>query len=182
MMNREIQEHLLAELSRPGLSWQTGPSHDTQAKATLRWLPIVNLAVPRIELGLSSDAYWVRIAPQSVSEFRPDMLPVFLLPVLEVPFVEAQRLFREALQTRGLSKDFLAVFPFEQVATTGLESDSEHWASLALEWAETMPSSQQLQDALQTLVRHGPTQELRHAAQKLLARHRKSLTEGNQQL
>jgi len=180
MMNRELHERLLAELSRPGLPWKTSPNHEAQEQAGLRWLPISNLTTARIELGLSSDARWLRAASESVTAFSSDKPCVFLLPVLEVELDEARRLLARGLEASGLSAEFLKVFPFEDVVATGLQSHSEHWTSLALKWAEQLPASSKLQSAVQTLRTSGPTQRIRQAAQKLLARQRR-LGEENEQ-
>jgi hypothetical protein len=176
MMNRELQERLFAELGKQELPWKTSPNHETEAQALLRWLSIANLTAARIELGLSSDARWVRATSQSVTVFRHDKPCVFLLPVLEVDLGEARRALEQGLQARGLSTEFVSVFPFEDVVTTGLESHSEHWIGLALKWAEQLPVSSKLQSALQSLASNGPTQKARHAAQKLLAQQRRSGT------
>ncbi len=181
MMNRELQQRLQAELNRPGLPWKMSPNHEAQQQPELQWLSIANLATARIELGLSSDARWVRAASQSVTAFSPDKPCVFLLPVLEVSLDEACRLLERGLQASGLSAEFVKVFPFEDVVATGLESHSEHWTSLALKWAEQLPASSKLQSALQTLRTTGPTQKIRHAAQKLLARQRRADEENERQ-
>jgi hypothetical protein len=97
---------------------------------------------------------------------------------LEVTLDEARRLLEQGLLATGLSTDFIAAFPIEDVVVTGLESPSEHWSALALKWAEQLPPSPKLQTALQSLVTHGPTQKLRHEAQRLLARQRRSDTLG----
>ena len=172
-MNRELQERLLTELSRQGLPWKTSPNRETEAQAMLRWLSIANLTAARIELGLSSDARWVRATSQSVTVFSHDKPCVFLLPLLEVDLGEARRAVEQGLQARGLSAEFGIVFPFEDVVTTGLKSHSEHWAGLALKWAEQLPISPKLQSALKSLASNGPTQKIRHAAQKLLAQQRR---------
>ncbi|GEM_PF-2814369 len=173
-MNNELHQKLLAELSRPGLPWKTSPNRETQEQAALQWLPIANLTEARIELGISSDARWVRVAPQSVTTFSPEKSCVFLLPVLEVQLEDVSRRLERGLQASGLSSEFLKVFPFEDVVAAGLESHSEHWTSLALKWAEQLSASSKLLRALQTLRTNGPTQPIRHAAQKLLARQRRS--------
>ena len=173
-MNRELQHRLQAELGRPGLAWKSSPRHESQEQTTMRWLPVANPPAARIELGISSDAWWVVPAPQSVTELRPDTPCVFLLPVLEVTLDEARRSLAQGLRAIGLTTEYLAVFPFDDVVATGLESSSERWAGLALKWAEQLPTSSRLQNALRSLISHGPTQKLRHAAQKLLARQRGS--------
>ena len=175
-MNRELYARLVGELGKPGLLWETGQDHESQERATLQWLPIAKLTDARIELGLSSNASWVRATPQSVTVFRSDNPCVFLLPVLEINPDELRQLLGHGLQARGLSTEFIRVFPFEVVVATGLESHSERWAGLALKWAEHLDASSRLQNALGALATNGPTQKLRHAAQKLLARQRKSGT------
>jgi hypothetical protein len=172
MMNDELHKRLMAELSRPGRPWKTSPNHESQKEATLQWLPIVNLTAARIELGISSDARWLRATSQSATVFSPDKSPVFLLPVLEIEFSEVRHLIEHGLQARGLSTEFVRMFPFEDVVCTGLESHSERWAALALKWAEQLPTSPKLQTALRVLSTNGPTQKLRHAGQNQLAQQR----------
>ena len=167
-MNREPQAKLMGELDRPGLPWQT--SQDHESRAAIKWLPIVNLTQARIHLGLSPNASWVRGTQQSATVFQAGKPCVFLLPVLEVGLDELRRLLEQGLQARGLSIEFLQAFPFEDVAATGLESHSEHWAGLALKWAEQLPISMKFQSALKVLKTNGPTQSIRQAAQRLLAR------------
>jgi hypothetical protein len=179
-MNQELQSRLLSELGRLGLPWETGENHDVHGQGTIQWLPIANLTQARVQLGVSSGASWVRATPQSIAVFSSDTPCVFLLPVLEVALDEARRLLECGLQVNGLSTDFLKAFPFEDIVATGLESNSERWTSLALRWAEQLPTSSKLQRALQTLKANGPTQKVRHAAQKLLARQEGADNEGKQ--
>lgn len=171
-MNNELHKRLVAELSQQGLPWKTSPNHESQELTTLQWLPIVNLTAARIELGISSDARWLRATSQSVTAFSPDKSPVFLLPVLELEFSEVRRLIEHGLQAGGLSAEFVNIFPFEDVVCTGLESHSERWVALALKRAEQLPTSPKLQTALHVLATNGPTQKLRHAGQNLLTRQR----------
>jgi hypothetical protein len=89
---------------------------------------------------------------------------------LELALDEMRRLLEQGLQATGLTTEFVAVFPFEDVVTTGLGSSSERWAGLALKWAEQLHTSPKLETAINSLANHGPTQKLRHAAQKFLAR------------
>lgn len=144
------------------------PDYEDQLRADLQWLPVVNFPSARIELGLASDGRWVVAAPHSVCAFSPDKPCVFLLPVLELDSGEARRALEQALLARRLSAEFVDLFPLEDVVATGLESHSEHWTALALKWAQQQPVSPRLQSALQTLKNNGPTQKIRHAAQKLL--------------
>jgi hypothetical protein len=181
-MDTKLQERLISELSRPELLWKQSPNHDSQERAMLRWVPIASLTDERIQLGLSSDASWVRAASQSVIVFRSEKPCVFLLPILEVDLEDVRRLLEHGLQEKGLSREFVRVFPFEHVVITGLESHSEHWAGLALKWAEQLATSVGLQSALDALIDKGPTQQLRHAAQKLRARQRSSAAGQNEPL
>lgn len=173
-MNPELQQQLLGELSQAGLMWNVSPNRESQGQAMLRWLPVVNLAVANIELGISSDAHWVRVNTQSVTVFNTGKPCVFLLPVLEIEILEVRNQLRRGLEARHLSTEFIKAFPFEDVVCTGLESHSEHWTALALRWAERLPISPRLQAALHILTTEGPTQKLRHVGQKLLAKQRKS--------
>lgn len=173
-MNDELHQRLLAELSQLGLPWETSQNHAANLDNRLRWLPIANLVVVRLSLGISSSAWWVALGPASVTEFKPATSCVFLLPILEISIEEARRVLEEALQAKGLPKDFLKVFPFDRIVTTGLEGHSERWATLALGWARALPESRELRTALEALAADGPTQKLRHAAQKVLSQNRRT--------
>jgi hypothetical protein len=180
IMNTELRERLLPELSRPDLVWKQSPNHESHKGAALRWVPIANLTDARIELGLSSDAFWLRATSQSTTVFSSNKPCVFLLPILEVDLRDVRRSLEHGLQENGLSGNFVRLFPFECVVITGLESHSEHWAGLALKWAEQLAVSSRIQSALDALIAKGPTQRLRHAAQKLRARQRGSAAGENE--
>jgi hypothetical protein len=167
-MREEVRQKLLAELNQPGLPWQTGQNHAAKDKP-LRWIPVADLTAVRLQLGISAHAWWVVIGPGSVTEFSPGTPCVFLLPVLEVPLEEARQLMKKALSEKGLPKDLIDTFPFEGVVCTGLSSHSERWASLAIEQVKTLPHSPELGAALGALAKNGPTQALRHGAQKVIA-------------
>jgi hypothetical protein len=94
---------------------------------------------------------------------------VFMLPILELPLDHFRHLVTEALRQHHLTAGFLSVFPFQEVVRTGLESMSEHWAGLALNWARRMDSNDGLRDSLKILAEHGPTQQLRHQALRVLS-------------
>lgn len=136
----------------------------------MSWIPVVTLDAARVRLGVSSDARWVRATQDSVAEFEPGANCVFLLPVMEVQLDEVLRRLREGLRAKALPEELLELFPLQDIVATGLESHSERWVRLALVWAEQVPASQNLIAALRKLVISGPTQRLRHAGQKLLAR------------
>ncbi|MEI7731572.1 MAG: hypothetical protein WCO56_18505 [Verrucomicrobiota bacterium] len=172
-MNQELQQRLLAALARPGLAWKTSLNHEIHEQASLQWLPIANVTTANIELGIASDACWLRATSHSVTRFSEGKPCVFLLPVLEVEIHELVRLFEYNLQKKGLSTEFVKTFPFEEVVSTGLESHSEHWTALALKWAEQLPPSSKLQASLSVLASNGPTQKIRQAGQKLLAQQQK---------
>jgi hypothetical protein len=167
---------LVRELDRPAFLWKMSQDHDSEG-SIIRWIPIANLVHARIQLGLSSTGLWVRTTPRSVTIFEPQTPCVSLLPVLEVKLNDLRRLLGEALQRVGLSRAFVGTFPFEDVAITGLTSCSEHWSGLALKWVEQLDVSVPLEDGLAALMASGPTQRLRHSAQKLIARRRKIGTE-----
>ncbi len=173
MINEGLQKQLLALIEELCPQWQAFPRHDTENKAILRWLPVAYIAAAKIQLGISSDAYWVRLTPQGAMEFKSDSSFVFLLPMLEIPFHEVIELIGNGLKQHGLSIKFLKGFPSENIAITGLSSCSEHWADLALNWTEQLPPTSNIQSALQTLAQGGPTQRLRHKAQKFLAQRHK---------
>jgi hypothetical protein len=93
---------------------------------------------------------------------------------LEISLDDLRRALELGLQKRGLSQEFTQVFPFDDIVATGLQSHSEHWAGLALKWAEHLSNSPRLLSALAALGKDGPTQRLRHDAQRLLARWRRA--------
>jgi hypothetical protein len=95
--------------------------------------------------------------------------------MLELPMSAARNSLEDALSAKALSKDFLALFPFEDIVITGLQSHSGYWSELAIEWAKKMLASPRVTEELEATVRQGPTQRVRHAAQKLLASHKKTM-------
>src|SRR5262249_23680775 len=110
------------------------------------------------------------VGPKTATELRPGVPCVFLLPVLELPLDEVQKSLEAGLRAHGLSGAHLSTFPFVDVTTLGLQSHSENWINLGLIWAESLPASRPLTEALQTLTSDGPTQKTRHAAQRALAK------------
>jgi hypothetical protein len=169
----EMREKLATKLSKLELPWQVGRIH-APGESPLRWIPVIDLKEARLRLGISSGAWWVVIGPGSITEFKPDVQPVFLLPILELPLEKVRRLIEEALQANSLPRELINIFPFEDVINTGLKSHSERWASLALERAKTWTFSSGLAAGLEALAKSGPTQKLRHGAQKVIADYRRA--------
>lgn len=168
-MDSEIHEQLLSELRRPHIVWRRGARHGSAGSEPIDWIPISNIHQASIQLGLSSDGRWVRVTPRSVIEMRDEEPAVFMLPVLEVTLGEFQRLIEEGLKYQGMGGQLFGTFPVQEVTITGLESHSEHWEDLALKWAPHLTLTPRLRVALEKLARQGATQQLRHAARKMVA-------------
>lgn len=169
-MEHNLHTRLLHELDRAGLPWEKSQNHDPSERNVISWIPIAALANARIELGLSSDGSWVRKGSESVIVFESQTDYVFLLPVLEVNLDDLRQILGRGFQGRGLAPEFVQSFPFNEVVATGLESHSEHWVDLALKWAEQLDLSVLVKNALSSCASGGPTQRLRQAAKKLIAR------------
>ncbi|WP_437314749.1 hypothetical protein [Sorangium sp. So ce385] len=134
----------------------------------IRLTPVALLETARLDLGVSSDGWWVRIGDESAREFSLGKDCVYLLPILEVTPVEARQRLLEGLRAKGISEEFIELFPFEDVVATGLASQSQHWAALALGWVRIIGRSPKVERALAALADSGPTQKLRHEARRLL--------------
>ncbi|XXT18150.1 hypothetical protein WME94_48765 [Sorangium sp. So ce429] len=134
----------------------------------IRLTPVASLETARLDLGISSDGWWVIVGEKSAREFPLGRNCVVLLPILEVTPVEARQRLLEGLRTKGIPEEFIELFPFEDVVATGLASQSQHWASLGLGWANIIERSPKIERALAELADSGPTQKLRHEGRRLL--------------
>jgi hypothetical protein len=165
-MDPDRRRELAAELGNAAIPWKAVSG--TVEGSVIRWTPIALFETARLDLGISSNGWWVRATEQTAREFPAGQDCVFLLPILEVAPIEVHQRLLDGLRARGLSEEFVELFPFEDVVVTGLESQSEHWASLALRWAKTIGRSSRVERALAALADSGPTQKLRHAGRRLL--------------
>lgn len=71
-----------------------------------------------------------------------------------------------SLKKHRVPEKLIDLFPFEAIIVQGLKSQSEHWSSAALKWALFVLRSTILEAALETLVKTGETQKIRHLAKK----------------
>ncbi len=172
-MDQSDRARLAEDLRKKNLPWQIGTEHSSGA--SLKWFSVLDLA-SGIKLGLSWNANWVRKGPQSVIEFAKGISPVFLLPMLEMPRDSLHEHLTAALSSMGLSKDLINALPIEDTIATALESGSEHWVGLGLDWAANSTPSERLQNEVLKLATNGPTQALRHAAKKLSGKWTRSTT------
>ncbi|WP_157907330.1 hypothetical protein [Sorangium cellulosum] len=167
-MDTERHRQLVASLTELSIPWRV--LHGPDNGPVIRLTPVASLETARLDLGISSDGWWVRIGEKSASEFPLGHECVFLLPILEVTPVEARQRLLEGLQIKGIPEEFIELFPFEDVVATGLASESLRWASLALDWAKLIERSPKVAQALAALADSGPTQKLRHEGRRLLKR------------
>jgi hypothetical protein len=165
---QHIPEHLVATLQRNDLPWITSQRHDGQKGDTLRWLSIASFEEARIELGLSSTGRWVRAASESVQEFGAGVIPVFLLPILEVPPTKAIESLKGGLSRLGLPAEFLDGLPVGEVLLAAVGSHSEHWVALALEWIEGVKLDDRTRQELLHAFQDLPDQQLRHRGTRIL--------------
>jgi len=155
--------------------WIVGHRHGASLNEEVRWTKVVELPAIRLQIGLSSQGWWVVPGPASVTEFMPGVKPVFLLPILEMEPEAVDDAIRGGLSVLGLPEPLLTRFPFEEVVVTGLNGTSEQWINLGLRWASSLPSSDKLINALKQTAENGPTQKIRQVAQKLLSTKRREV-------
>jgi hypothetical protein len=164
-MDPDRRRQLAAELGGAAIPWKTVSG--MVEGSVIRWTPIASLETARLDLGISSNGWWVRGTEQTAKEFPTGQDCVFLLPILESAPIDVRQRLLDGLRARGLSEEFVDLFPFEDVVVAGLESQSEHWASLALRWAKIIGRSSRVERALAELADSGPTQKIRHASRRL---------------
>jgi hypothetical protein len=125
-MDPERRRQLAGGLAGSPIPWKAlrGPVEGS----VIRLTPVASLETARLELGISSEGWWVRTTEESAREFPAGQDCVFLLPILEVTPVEARERLLGGLRAKGMSEEFIDLFPFEEVVATGLEGQSEHWA------------------------------------------------------
>jgi hypothetical protein len=115
-------------------------------------------------IGLSEAGLWVTATNNSVAEFRPGSVPLFLWPVLEWQLEEFRSLLKVGLRAKGLRDSIAEEFPWEAIVVTALKDCSEYWTKLALEWIPQIPITPSIRAALQEVARNGPSQAIRHSA------------------
>jgi hypothetical protein len=148
---------MIGELARiPDELWRETPSHTASEVPTIKWLPILNLVPCRIELGLSENGYWVRHAGNSITEFTDNDPLVFLLPCLEIDYLDLKRRLASAVESIGLPSSLAENFPYFRLILTGAKSDSAQWVPLALKWLEEHPVDAEAAVALDRLLRENP--------------------------
>lgn len=92
---------------------------------------------------------------------------VALLPLLEKPRVVVERELRSAAAATSITTDILASFPVEDVLVTALQSQSEYWQGLALEWLPVSVEGR-LRASVESVEKTGASQRIRHHAKRLL--------------
>lgn len=138
-----------------------------QEGSIIRWCPVADLESARLCVGLSFEGRWAAGCERTAREFCVEGDAVFFLPVLDVAPAYLHDQLLKGLTSRGISEEFVKMFPFEDVMVTALQSSSEHWASLALGWANASEGSAKVLAALGVAADGGPTQSIRHAARRL---------------
>lgn len=156
------------EISHLNLKWVLSDSHEASSDRKIEWTYVESFAEINLKLGLSSNGWWVTLGPDTVVEFSPDKKPIFLLPILKMlPNIVRKRL-TEALKCKSLPTSCLDRLPFEEVVILGLESLSEQWTNLALDWVEYFPDNQELIHAINVVTKEMPSQKIKQKAKKKL--------------
>ncbi len=155
--------------------WKHGIRRQSH-KSALRWLPVIQIKKD-VWYGLSEDGDWVagsedknvRIVELSMSEPTAP-----LLPCLEHSRSEMETLVILGLKSLGLLETVAHTFPFDAAVHCGLESGSDYWMELSLEWLQSMPIDNTIAKILSRVVKSkGISQKNRHRAFKLLKEGRK---------
>lgn len=165
-MTDELRKKLLMELKRLEIPWVKKKEYNSEGGA-LNWISVAELFGGRFSLGLTSNGFWARSTGPVVQIISDDASCVFFLPVLEELPEAVRGKIIDGLKCCGLSEDFIALFPFEEIVVAGLKSQSERWSNLALKWVLFIPQSKVLELELDALSKSGETQKIRHTARKI---------------
>ena len=142
-------------------------------ESVVAWVPLLDVH-GHVRLGISNDSRWV---PQTNDIFvlldeTEHLAP--LLPLLERSLSDVHSCLVQGLSARNLPEALAEEFPVEELVIFGLNAWGKHWPMMALNWAEARPATDRASAVLRRLLDNGATQEIRHAAKRLLARWNRS--------
>jgi hypothetical protein len=138
------------------------------------WVPVLDVH-GHVRLGISSDGKWVLQTNDTLVHLDETghMAPLLLL--LERSPSDVHSSLVQALGARNLPEALAEEFPVEELIIFGLSAWGKHWPKMALNWAEARPATERVNVVVRRLLDGGPTQEVRHAAKRLLARWKRSV-------
>jgi hypothetical protein len=135
------------------------------------WLPIINLFENEVWLGISQLGYWVLERNESIIPLLNERNLRSLLPCLQKPYKEIIWLIEDALARQNLSREILNTFPIRDLILLALRSQSDFWASRALEWLENFQPDEDVICQIQQLIKEKwSSQKTKLAARKFLKR------------
>lgn len=130
------------------------------------------IEINTIEIGLSKKGNWVFVKGKLLYECKGALVTdvIFLLPLLEVKYESLKSLLTNSLE--GLNRlDMYNSFPVRDILITALNSNSEYWIKLALNWLEEIGNLKYyFQEIFQISNDKKYSQKTRHQALKLLSK------------
>jgi len=151
---------------------QSKPYDDATGKP-IRWKLVASFApvpdAPIVELGISENGTWVVPATDAtVWDVDETGRYMTLFPLLLMSYFQARNVLELEFGRHGIDPQWVSEFPFAKIAASALKTSFGGWPDGALEWAPSLPPSDDLRDGLTFLNKQGRTQHQRHRAAKLL--------------
>jgi hypothetical protein len=133
------------------------------------WVPVLDVH-GHVRLGISDEGRWVLQTNETLMRLDETEHMAPLLPLLERSLSDVHDCLVQGLAARNLPEALAEEFPAEELVIFGLNAWGKHWPKMALNWAEAKPATDRVTAVLRRLLDEGRTQEVRHAAKRLLAR------------
>jgi hypothetical protein len=141
----------------------------SQPECPVRWLPIADLSGRFV--GLISTGEWAADTVEGLVVLSTPNSTMPLLPCLGSSYVENHGILADACTALGLPGGVADTFPWPPLVLNAIESESDHWVRLALNWLEVVPPEQLPPDALSRIANSKQfSQETRHLARRLARR------------
>jgi len=150
------------------------PPDGRQQWSVGKWVPVLDVH-GHVRLGISNDGKWVLQTNDTLVHLDETGHLAPLLPLLERSLSDVHSCLVQALGARNLPEALAEEFPVEELIIFGLSAWGKHWPKMALNWAEARPVTARVDAVLRRLLDGGPTQEVRHAAKRLLAKWNRSV-------
>ena len=136
----------------------------------IRWVQTSRKLHLNVIIGVTDGGQWVVAAKDGLSLMDEMTDCVGLLPLLDLPHRTFEAELKGTLSDMGFPPTVALSFPLTKLVLFGLGSWGRHWPALALNWAETVPRTAAIDEAVRKLMTDGPTQAIRHHAKRLLFR------------
>ncbi|MEV0982658.1 hypothetical protein [Streptomyces sp. NPDC049915] len=160
---------LIVELSAvPERCWIVS-SYPDQSGA-VEWLPLVQISVTGIWLGLDRRAVWTLGRIEGAVESSAENIPSSWVTILDGDEKSFRVALNAAAERLGLSsKKLQKLIPVEEILTMAIRSRSSHWVERAVHWmSERHISGEHLQLLQELSTAKWANQRTRHMARRLV--------------